>query len=90
MNNWNDYDTEELASIFSDYHKDVHGVRPRWIDHTDRVVLIDGLESLDRYMAHMKSTPEGREQLREDGWCVDEPDGGPDEAQEWHDYDPDC
>jgi len=90
MNNWNDYDTEELASIFSDYHKDVHGVRPRWIDHTDRVVLIDGLESLDRYMAHMKSTPEGREQLREDGWCVDEPDGQPDEAQEWHDYDPDC
>jgi hypothetical protein len=48
-------------------------VRPRWVDHTDRVVLIDGLESLDRYMATMKATPEGREQLREEGWHVEEP-----------------
>jgi len=22
--------------------------------------------------------------------CMDEDDGQPDEAQEWHDYDPDC
>jgi len=66
-----DYDTEELASYFSDYHKDVHGVRPRWVDHTDRVALIDGLESLDRYMATMKATPEGRAQLREEGWHVE-------------------
>jgi len=73
MIDWNNYDTEELASIFSDYHKDVHGVRPRWVDHTDRVAVIDGLESLDRYMANMKATPEGREQLREEGWHVEEP-----------------
>ena len=73
MIDWNQYETEELASIFSDYHKDVHGVRPRWVDHTDRVVLIDGLESLDRYMATMKATPEGRAKLRADGWWVDDP-----------------
>ncbi len=69
---WNQYDTEELASIFSDYHKDVHGVRPRWVDHTDRVAVIEGLESLDRYMDSMRSTPEGRAQLRADGWWVEQ------------------
>jgi hypothetical protein len=72
MTNWNDYDTEELASIFWDYYKDVHGVRPRWIDHTDRRVLIHGLESLDRYMDSMKTTPEGRAQLRAAGWWVEQ------------------
>jgi len=73
LEQYDQFETEELASIFSDYHKDVHGVRPRWVDHTDRVAIIEGLESLDRYMMNMKSTPEGREQLREDGWCVEEP-----------------
>jgi hypothetical protein len=63
--------TRELAEIFSDYYKDVHGIRPRWIDHTDRGVLMAGLTALDDYMAHMRSTPEGREQLRDDGWVVD-------------------
>ena len=63
--------TRELAEIFSDYYKDVHGIRPRWVDHTDRGVLMAGLTALDDYMAHMRSTPEGREQLQEDGWVVD-------------------
>jgi hypothetical protein len=66
-----DYDTEELASYFSDYHKDVHGVRPRWVDHTDRVAIIEELESLDRYMDNLRSTPEGRARLRADGWWVE-------------------
>jgi hypothetical protein len=67
-----DYDTEELASYFSDYHKDVYGIRPRWVDHTDRVALIDGLESLDRYMETMKTTPEGRAWLRANDWWVEQ------------------
>jgi hypothetical protein len=70
---WNQYDTEKLASIFWDYYKDVHGVRPRWMDHTDRRVLIHGLEGLDHHMATMKATPTGRAQLREEGWHVEEP-----------------
>lgn len=70
MTDWNNYTTPELATIFWGYHKDVHGVRPRWIDHTDRVALISGLEALDRYMESMRSTPEGLAQLREDGWAV--------------------
>lgn len=74
MTNWNDYDTEKLASIYSDYHKDVHGVRPLCWTYTDRVALISGLESLDLHMANMKATPEGRERLREEGWHVDQED----------------
>lgn len=65
------YSTDELAGIFSDYYKDVHGVRPRWVSHTDRVALIGGLQGLDDYMDYMRSTPEGREQLREQGWLMD-------------------
>jgi hypothetical protein len=64
------YSTDELAGIFWDYYKDVHGVRPRWVSHTDRVALIGGLQGLDDYMAYMRSTPEGREQLQEDGWVL--------------------
>jgi hypothetical protein len=67
---WNDYTTEELASIYSDYHKDVHG-RRSWIDYTDRVAVIEGIESLNRYMDNMKTTPEGRARLRAEGWVVD-------------------
>jgi hypothetical protein len=62
--------TSELAWIFSDYYKDVHGIRPRWVDHTDRGVLMAGLTALDDYMTYMRSTPEGREQLQEDGWIL--------------------
>lgn len=68
---YNLYPTDELAGIFSDYYKDVHGVRPRWIDHTDRAALIGGLQGLDDYMAYMRSTPEGREHLQADGWLMD-------------------
>lgn len=70
--NFDLYETEELACYFSDYHKDVHGVRPRWIDHTDRVAIIDGIQALDRYMEMMKSTPQGRRALRDEGWVVEE------------------
>jgi len=66
-----DYDTEELATYFSDYHKDVHGVRPHGIDLTNRVAVVEGLESLDRYMDSMKSTPGGRARLRAEGWWVE-------------------
>jgi hypothetical protein len=68
--NYSLYETEELASYFSDYHKDVYGYRPRMVDHTDRRAVIDGINALDRYMEMMKSTPQGLAQLREEGWCV--------------------
>jgi hypothetical protein len=71
---WNVYTTEELASFYWDYHKDVHGVRPRGIPLDNRGDLIEGLQGLDRYMLNMKATPEGRERLRNDGWYVEQED----------------
>lgn len=68
--NYSLYTTSELASLFWDFYKDVHGIRPRWVDSTDRDAIIAGLEALNRHMEWMKSTPEGLEQLREEGWAV--------------------
>ena len=70
MMNFDLYETEELASYFSDYHKDVHGFRPRMVDHRDREAVISGIHALDDYMAWMKSTPQGLAQLREEGWAL--------------------
>jgi len=36
------------------------------------VAVIEGLESLDRYMDSMKSTQEGRAKLRAEGWWVEQ------------------
>lgn len=63
------YETEELAFFYSDYHKDLMGFRPL-IDLTDRDEVIQGIKALDRHMDWMKSTPEGLARLREDGWDV--------------------
>ena len=69
--NFDLYETEELAGYFSDYHKDVHGYRPRMVDGRDRDAVIRGIEALDDYMEWMKSTPQGRAQLRSEGWDVE-------------------
>ena len=67
MSKWEDYnDTEELADILSDYHKDVFGYRMRMAGES-REAIIQELDYLDRYMEKMKETPEGRAQLEADG-----------------------
>jgi hypothetical protein len=66
---------EELGSYVSDYHKDVHGFRPRGdglYANRDALVLI--AEGLDAYMAARRSTFSGRESMRADGWVVLETD----------------
>ena len=60
--------TSALAAHLYEYWKDVYGVRPHHIDMTNRESVIDSLISLERYMAHMQATPEGRKQLRDEGW----------------------
>jgi hypothetical protein len=72
MSRWNTYNYDELCDILSDYHKDVHGFRCRMYGEPKEAVIAR-LEDLDAYMDMMKSTAEGREQLREQGWAVDEP-----------------
>jgi len=66
---------EELQSHYSDFHKDVHGFRPRsstdeqWNSEEWLQGEIDGLHE---YLAKLGSTPSGRVQLREMGFCTDD------------------
>jgi hypothetical protein len=72
--NYGKMSTDELGGLFSDYYKDTHGSRPRFVDFTDREELIRQLELLENYHTKMQETFEGREQLREDGWLIYETD----------------
>ena len=64
---------EELQSHYSDFHKEVHGFRPR--SSTDEqwnseVWLSGEIDGLHAYIKMLGSTPEGRVQLREMGFCT--------------------
>lgn len=69
MSRWDTYEYDELVDTLSDYHKDVHGFRLRMYGES-REAVIAALDSLDSYMERMKSTPEGRAQLIEEGWVL--------------------
>lgn len=66
---WDSYDYDELVSVLSDYSKDVQGFRLR-MNGEPREVIINALVGLDNYMESMRSTPEGRAQLIEEGWVL--------------------
>ena len=68
------HSVEDLFSILWDYHKEVHGYRPRHLlqHQTVRELLIEEIEALDRHMEVMSSTSEGRNQLRWEGWVLKE------------------
>jgi len=66
---------EELQSCYSDFYKDVHGFRPR--SSTDEqwnseVWLSGEIDGLHAYLQMLGSTPQGRVQLREMGFCTDD------------------
>ena len=69
---------EELQSYFSDFHKDFYGFRPRGFgtpeQWNDRDWLIANIESIHGSIESMKATFKGREELREQGWAVEETD----------------
>ena len=72
----NDYTKlEDLQSHYSDFYKDVHGFRPRsstdeqWNSEEWLQGEIDGLHA---YLKMLGSTAQGREQLREMGFCTDD------------------
>jgi hypothetical protein len=71
----NQTELEELQSIFSDFHKDFFGYRPRFAT-TEQWNSIDWLQEqidgIHNTMDAMKKTPEGRFALRESGWHIDE------------------
>jgi len=72
----NDYTKlEDLQSHYSDFYKDVHGFRPRsstdeqWNSEEWLQCEIDDLHA---YLKMLGSTAQGREQLRDMGFCTDD------------------
>jgi hypothetical protein len=69
------YTVEELQGYFSDFHKDYYGMRPRFAtpeQWRDREWLEASINDIHNAMDAMKKTFSGREQLRAEGWVVDE------------------
>ena len=72
-----DFSVEELQGYYSDFHKDLNGFRPRgdsveqW---ESKEYLVFQINLLHNQMDQLKETFEGREQLREQGWIIEEPD----------------
>ncbi len=79
---------DELQGYYSDFHKDFYGWRPRsatpeqW---QDRGFLVEQINRIHDAMDAMKSTPQGRAELRAAGWVIeDEPEMiDPAEYAEW-------
>ena len=71
MSKYQEMSMEELGSFVSDYHKDVHGFRPRGDGlYANREALVAIAEGLEAYMEARRSTFAGRESMRADGWVA--------------------
>ena len=69
------YNVEELQGYFSDFHKDRYGFRPRFAtpeQWRDREWLEQQINYIHDEMDYMKETFKGREELRRQGWIIDE------------------
>ena len=69
------YDVEQLQSYFSDFHKDFFGFRPRYAtpeQWRSREYLEAAINAIHDAMDAMKKTFSGREELRANGWVIDE------------------
>ena len=77
QNHLSQYTVTELQSYLSDFHKDFFGFRPRYAtpkQWRDREYLEAGINAIHNTMDKMKETAEGRAELREAGWVVEETD----------------
>ena len=75
MSHFDSMELDELQSYFSDFYKDFYGYRPRFATNQqwiDREWLIEAISAIHMDMDNLKKTPEGRAQLREEGWSIDE------------------
>jgi hypothetical protein len=71
------YSVDELQGYFSDFHKDFYGTRPRFAtpeQWRDREWLERSINAIHDTMDRMKETYEGRQELRSQGWIIDESD----------------
>ena len=69
------YNVEELQGYFSDFHKDFYGFRPRFASAeqwNDREWLETEINTIHNVMDEMKETPAGRNELRANGWVVED------------------
>ena len=81
-----DFSVEELQGYYSDFHKDFYGCRPRGasVEQWDsKEFLVAQINSIHDQMDQLKKTFEGREQLREQGWIVEEPNAELAQHAEW-------
>lgn len=72
-----DFSAEELQGYYSDFHKDFYGFRPRFATEdqwTSKQYLVTQINLLHDQMDQLKATFDGREQLREQGWMIEETD----------------
>lgn len=75
MSHFDDMNVDELQSYFSDFHKDYYGFRPRFAtpeQWRSRDWLIESINGIHDAMDELKKTPEGRAQLRAEGWVIEE------------------
>lgn len=66
---------DELQSYLSDFHKDFYGFRPRSYTNAEwnnKEFLIGCIDNIHNAMDAMKKTAKGREQLRAEGWQINE------------------
>lgn len=69
------YTVDELQSYLSDFHKDFFGFRPRYAtpeQWRSREYLEASINAIHNTMDKMKETFSGREELRRNGWVIDE------------------
>jgi hypothetical protein len=69
------YSVEELQGYFSDFHKDFYGHRPRFgtpEEWRSRGWLVVNIDAIHNAMDKMKESYSGREELRRQGWIIDE------------------
>jgi hypothetical protein len=77
MNHFSKYSVEELQGYFSDFYKDFYGSRPRFATEeqwADRNWLETQINQIHDCMDKMKETFAGREELRAQGWIIEETD----------------
>ena len=77
QNHLADLTVEELQSYLSDFHKDFFGFRPRYAtpeQWRDCEYLEASINAIHNQMDRLKETRVGRDELRANGWVVEESD----------------
>jgi hypothetical protein len=81
-----DFSAEELQGYYSDFHKDLNGFRPRGATEeqwSSKQYLVTQINLLHDQMDQLKETFKGREQLREQGWIIEEPNAELAQQAQW-------